>query len=243
MRDFFTPQYTQGDSAAGVVESRHYPQQDPIRQTNNTISVGQDNDENKMPADESLSRRGFMSASNFAALEAQLGPLKPDAVGPSKRRKTSEGRILRGISGNAVTRHDDTTGAQQVPDEPAISRRKSTLDGSVSKSRRSKSARLPLERVPKGQGTHGLVLNLRQDMFDSAGRIDEKRSLLGMNEPSIDAYDVFGERFDDEALNEVTTRLHELLVMHVPDSEMTQDLGTVVRGAFETYRQQMTEME
>ena len=140
---------------------------------------------------------------------------------------------------------DENDELQAEAGDVPLARRRTTGEGGASKSRRTKSARLPLERVPKGQGTHDLTLTLdttAQTIKDLASNIEEKGTLLEWNEPSLDAFDIFATQLDDGDLTHVTTSLRELLVARVSDGDMVQDLGMVVQRALAAHGQRMLEL-
>lgn len=250
MRDFVTPMNpVVDDSAASLVESRNFVHPDRARlvEAAGARMTATDN-ENSAPAQGVLGARGFMPASELAAVEAHfVGAVRKYSPRPPKRRKTGEARVLREISSNSRA-HDaeDDEEYRETPDKRAVSRRRRTTDGDQSKPRRSKSSRLPLERVPEGQGTHQLVVNMAtsaDEISRSAGKIDEERTLLGWTEPALDAYDSFAIPYRPNFVQSLAAKLRDVLVRHVPDSEMVQDLALLVQTALTTHEQATANFE
>lgn len=194
-----------------------------------------DQDENAPNNYGALSGRGFVPASELAALEAHIGSAAKQMAPPPKRRKTGQG-VLRQISGNAPPAMEEAEADQEYRPETAARRRSST------KLQRTKSSRLPLERIPAGKGTHNLVAKLNMTLSDIAleeRHLDSSYSLLGWNEPALDAYEVFAEERNEEDVKAISDKLHELLINRVSDGEMVQDLGKMVEAALSTHAENM----
>ncbi|KAK5124142.1 hypothetical protein LTR85_001845 [Meristemomyces frigidus] len=242
---------TGAESAASFIEGRHYGQ------ARRSCSVGAESqqpfgagDENASPTKAVLSSRGFIPASELAAMEARFGPLnKGPAPTPPKRRKTGESRALREVSGNAAApaREDDNDEEYRpMTVSRTASRRRRTTEGSTGKIQRTKSSRLPLERVPAGQGMHSLTVNVSipiRDISRSAGKVDEELSLLGWNEPALDAYNAFAAVPDAEELQPISAVLRKLLINRVSDGEMVQDVSVLVRDAFAAHVREQVDMD
>jgi hypothetical protein len=195
-----------------------------------------DQDENIPNNYGALSGRGFVPASELAALEAHLGSASKQMAPPPKRRKTGQG-VLRQISGNAPPELEEPEADQEYRPE-TVSRRRSSA-----KLPRTKSSRLPLERIPAGKGTQNLLLKLSittSDIARTAQDMDPGYSLLGWNEPAIDAYDVFAEERSKDEGSAMADKLHELLINRVSDGEMVQDLGQLVEVALSTHAEKFT---
>jgi DNA mismatch repair protein MutL len=196
-----------------------------------------DQDENAPNNYGALSGRGFLPASELAALEAHIGSGAKPMAPPPKRRKTGQG-VLRQISGNAppaVVEAEVEADPEYRPD--TASRRRSSA-----KVQRIKSSRLPLERIPTGKGTQNLVVELSMtppDILLKAQSLDTNHSLLGWNEPAIDAYDTFAEERSKEEVKAMSDKLHELLINRVSDGEMVQDLGKLVQDALSAHVENM----
>jgi DNA mismatch repair protein MutL len=195
-----------------------------------------DQDENIPNNYGALSGRGFVPASELAALKAHLGlDVKPMAP-PPKRRKTGQG-VLRQISGNAPPETEESEADQEYCPETASHRRSSA------KLPRTKSSRLPLERIPAGKGTQNLVVKMNitsSDITRKAQDMDAGYSLLGWNEPAIDAYDVFAEERSKDEVQAMADRLRELLINRVSDGETVQDLGQLVDAALSAHAESLS---
>ena len=196
-------------------------------------------DENANPALGVLSAQGFVPASELAARQAGLGTTVKDNARPPKRRKTGESRALRDVSdcGNGRLESDGEDESQPKNHSRPASRRRRTTEGSAGKLRRTKSARLPLERVPAGQGMHTVVLNLVPSMIvisQLAQRIEQETPSLQVTQPAVDTFNAIAGTPDQDELRIITAKLRELLVHRVSDGEMVQDLGELVRQAFAT---------
>ena len=240
MRDFVTSlDLTADDSAASLIESRNFAQQKSIPSSGNEVRDHQEQgDENEARRSGVLSGRGFIRVSELAAVEAHFGTQKTTAPRPTKRRKTSEARVLREISGNAreLDQHGDQ-GYRPRSGSRALSNRRRTTNGN--KVHRIKSSQLPLERVPEGQGTQHVIFKIStttREISRTAAKIDEDLSLLSWNEPSMDAYTAFEPLQTPENLQNLTMKLRKMLINNLPNGEMVQDLGTLVRDAFATYK-------
>jgi len=201
-------------------------------------------DENGQNNYGAISGRGFMPASELAALEARVGSItKPMAPPPPKRLKSGN-RVLRQISGNATSAaaeediESDRECRPETSTAKATTRRKSST-----KLQRTKSSRLPLERTPAGKGTHDLATKLcisPADIASVRSAMDSDYSLLRWNEPVLDAYDVFAERQSQEGMRSISDKLGELLINRVSDGEMVQDLGELVKTALSAHLEKVT---
>ena len=195
-----------------------------------------DQDENTRNNYGALSGRGFVPASELAALEAHLGPASKQMAPPPKRRKTGQG-VLRQISGNAPPAVEEAEADQEHRPETANRCRSST------KLPRTKSSRPPLERTPAGKATHNVLVKLHITSSDTAqaGRhMDVSHSLLGWNEPAIDACDAFAEEKSKDEVRAIADKLRELLINKVSDGEMVQDLGRLVDAALTAHAERFT---
>jgi hypothetical protein len=155
---------------------------------------------------------------------------------PPKRRKTGQG-VLRQISGNAPPAVEEAEADQEHRPETASRRRSST------KLPRTKSSRLPLERTPAGKATHNLLVKLHitsSDLAQAGRHMHASHSLLGWNEPAIDACDVFAEERSSDEVQAIADKLHELLINKVSDGEMVQDLGRLVDAALTAHAERFT---
>lgn len=151
---------------------------------------------------------------------------------PTKRRKSSETHVMREISGNA--------GDFNEVIRPRTSNRiglmrKRTSEGKV---RRTKSSLLPLERVPKGQGTHRLVVKKefnRSQLPALCNTIDLRSSTCCLSHDGADAYNVFASIHPQAETSVMADKLKELLINRVSDREMVQDLDMLLHDAFKAY--------
>ncbi|KAF2766901.1 hypothetical protein EJ03DRAFT_329669 [Teratosphaeria nubilosa] len=260
IRDFVdSVALTGGESASSMVERRMYGRQAGRRSRSASVDRRRPSipgDENASPVKNLLSARGFMPASELAAIEERFGPLEKQPARPAKRRKTGEG-VLRQVSGNVrspahLTAEEDDTDEQSPAQKPArrvdededfdisdrrtaTRRRRTTGDGTSRKVTRTKSSRLPLERIPKGAGMHNIEFKLSTSLHavsSWAGKIGEGSSLLGWNEPAIDAYDTFGDAPDHQEIMRIGEKVKRLLTSKVSDGEMVQDVTSLMREAF-----------
>lgn len=190
-------------------------------------SIFKDQNENATNNYGALSGRGFVPASELAALEARVASMNKQMAPPPKRRKTGE-RPLRQISGNAPPVLEDADGDGEYRLEITTRRRSSK------KLTRTKSSRLPLEFIPDGKGTYNLLTKLTitpASVMSQGETIDLANSLLGWNQPALDVYDGFVEEQNQECLQLMADKLRELLINKVSDEEMRQDLGVLVKDA------------
>ncbi|KAI6874953.1 hypothetical protein KC338_g984 [Hortaea werneckii] len=229
----------QNESASSIVERRNYGG----LQDTNTSSIEipesiQDNNENRSPSKGMPNTHGFVPASKLTATRERSGVLEMDTSRQqNKRRKTHEGEPLHERDCNAtVDAGDAPSDAEFVPARRASSSRPGHTRAKSHEVKRTKSSRLPLERVPRGQGMHNVTINLStsaRKVSCWAGRVDEDRSLLWYNQPAVDAYDVFTHAPPNASgMSTLAAQLHELLINRVSDGEMVQDLGELVREAF-----------
>lgn len=236
IREFVASVSLSGDETSPAmpdVSARSAPHSRRSLQTDESPIDQEENTPNNYGA---LSGRGFVPASELAALEAHIGSGAKLMAPPPKRRKTGQG-VLRQISGNAPPAVEETELDQECRTETTSRRRSSA------KLRRTKSSRLPLERIPAGKGTQNLILKLNitpSDMTRKAQDIDAGISLLGWNEPAIDAYDVFAEERSKDEVQAMADKLHELLINRVSDGEMVQDLGQLVDVALSAHAEKFT---
>ncbi len=243
MRDFVQSiDLTENRSAASMFEGRNYPASKRGRSLQNGLTPQLDQDENEAPAKGATFGRGFMPASDFAAIEAHLGLVEEPVTRPTKRRRISEGRVLREISSNAKARpeiadRNDDDEYQPGAEKQKPPQRHRTADSS--KIGRRRSSCLPLERTPAGRGTHNMVTTISTttgDVAEKAGNVDQRYTLLNWEEPSEDAYDIFATANDPRVFSKLADKLHELLINRVSDGEMVQDLGELVRIALVDHR-------
>ncbi|KAI7490345.1 hypothetical protein KC351_g700 [Hortaea werneckii] len=229
----------QNESASSVVERRNYG---GLQETNtSSIEIPestQDNNENRSPGKGMPNTHGFVPASKLTATRERSDVLEMDtSPQQNKRRKTHEGEPLHERDCNAtVDAGDAPSDAEFVPVRRASSSRPGHTRAKSREVKRTKSSRLPLERVPRGQGMHNVTVNLStstREVSCWAGRVDEDRSLIWYNQPAVDAYDAFTHAPPNASgMSTLAAQLHELLINCVSDGEMVQDLSELVRNAF-----------
>ncbi|KXS98886.1 hypothetical protein AC578_10838 [Pseudocercospora eumusae] len=192
------------NSIADMIERRNYG-----RTVDEHIPLAPRGDDAAEPRPED---RGFIPASELAALGERLGAFEQPEKRTTKRRKTSERRPLREISVNtpAEEPEPDMIDAAEHKDRPQTRRRSVSRRKSSSKLARTKSSRLPLERIPAGQGTHNLVFSMKADPTRTLADNIDHTSFLSFNEPALPA-----PRDLDAAsphILSLTANLHKLLV-------------------------------
>lgn len=217
IRDFVG--HVREDSIASIIARRNYGQ--PARGERVSTQENEHPPESPQPP---VQHPGFMPASELAALKERFGPLHLPEKRPTKRRRTSERRALEELSTNSPAPPPPADDAEletpETPDPPEdeeyrpnTSKRKLSRRKSSTRLGRTKSSRLPLESIPPGQGTHGLILPIHTDtrkMFQFAGKLDDELSFLSYNEPALPAPK------DLDAMSShllaLTANLHRLLV-------------------------------
>lgn len=242
MRDFVTHlDLTESDSAASMVASRNYAP--PKRRRGEAFPL-------QLPRLHYAEIPAFVKVPNGSSFETAGELTAIDGHRPEKgahragkRRKTSESRTMREISVNAGIRGGEDNEFRPAPNRSASHRRRTT-DGT--KSRRTKSSQLPLERVPPGQDTHRVVLRsttTTPDVINLVDGIDHGRSLLGWNQTTGDTGCTFAAIRDASEIKDLTAKLYELLVNRISDGEMVQDLGMLVQKAFSAHERDVVNVE
>lgn len=194
-----------------------------------------DQDENAPNNYGALSGRGFVPASELAALEAHIGSIQKPMAPPPKRRKTAD-RVLRQISGNAPAPAPAAEDEEETNDDKAYRPEATTRRRSSAKVQRTKSSRLPLERIPASKGTQNLIAKLSLTSASIASQsqdLEPSYSIIGWNEPALDAYDTFAEEHSQDDVQIMSTKLRKLLISRVSDGEMVQDVGDLVKTALD----------
>lgn len=225
IREFVGPRG--GESIAEMIERRNFHNQNRFSEDQDGQENRRDDDQSQHPAQSRmLGGRDFVPASNLAALEAYASsPEKPNRQ-PPKRRKTSERRPLRTMSANVATadqneepfRENDAQDSDYAPGNGNAARRPS----SAKPGRRRSTARLPLERIPQGQGVQNLILTKSmstQRISELAGSLDWDASLLYYNEPAIPLPSVFDS--DQLDLEQLSHSLHNFLTTVGSEGEDT----------------------
>lgn len=238
IREFIgTVDLTGDDPDTSMIERRNHAQQMRVLDTTARNEPQSANENRKLLCQrETLDGQSFILASDLDTAETCLGTSGGGLARQSKRRKTSERHALQEMSGNgscvAADDHGDYPPANAV--RTVFCRRKS----SSGKVLRTKSSRLPLERIPAGQGIYHFISNIAtstREIACSAGKIDGAWSLSGYSEPAVGSHDAFASVLHNGDVLGITAKLHDLLVNKVCDGEMTQDLGGLVHAAFASW--------
>lgn len=183
---------------------------------------------------QTISGRGATPSIATSALKTHAEKvLNKDEVATSKRRRADPPRALRQISGNANLA-DENEDCPAGPVSRKVSRRKSS-----SKLNRSKSSRLPLESIPTGKRVHDLVRTVRiplEDVVYSARKLDAVESSVLWNKGAADRQSAFRGANDLQYVEEVSSKVYELLINRVSDREMVQDLGQLISEAFRAHQ-------
>lgn len=222
-------------TAASLIENRNYPPQSKRIRASSLDSVDflifQDEDHELQPAKRV---KDFQRASELPPIESDTEPPKK-ALHPPRRRRTSEGRALTEVSGNGDVPDEEEN--QPLTAKRAVSRRRRTTDGGPDGIHRTKSSRLPLERVPKNKSMHSVLLNLSitgKAVSRGYDKIIEKNTFLDWNQPATDAYNTFAVPFNPNEMECLTASLRHALINRVSDAEMVQDLAVLVEDAIAT---------
>ncbi|EMF10839.1 uncharacterized protein SEPMUDRAFT_150810 [Sphaerulina musiva SO2202] len=157
----------------------------------------------------------FVPASEILGLSERMGSQDQMFKRVLKRRKTSEKRALQEVDLNAVSHEPskDRTTFDEEEYQPAAGKRTRSRRKSSSKLGRTKSSKLPLERIPPGKGTHDLAVTCSTSS-QNISRMTEKphiaNALLGFNEPALPMAD--GMDSASSHLLSLAANLHGLLV-------------------------------
>lgn len=239
IREFVASVDLKDDTTSPIVASnrRTNVSATPAGRTNEGPDAQDENSPNNYGA---ISGRGFVPASELAALEARIGSIAKPTAPPPKRRKTGD-RALRQISGNAAP-----PPAQSTEDDEEYRSETTTRRRSSAKVHRTKTSRLPLERIPAGKGTHNLATSLSTTVPDVATQchdLELKDSILAWNEPAVEAHNGFAEERSQEDVQAMSEKLRQLLIQKVSDGEMAQDLGLLVQNALAAHAAEMVEVQ
>ncbi|KAK0321055.1 hypothetical protein LTR82_007972 [Friedmanniomyces endolithicus] len=237
------------DRESSSVERRDHAQGRPPSRSHPTEGV-----ENAGQVSGDMSVRGFMPASELVAMEGQFSSPNKATRRPAKRRAMRDGKTLRELSANVpTTLHSDDdewvrtlSGTPPRPRSRPPSRRRRTTDNGTGKVLRRKSSRLPLERIPKGQGLHdveAMLMTSVDEVSRLAGKMDEEATFLEWSQTAVDAYDTFAITLNTMEVEVMAERLRELLINHVSDGEMMQDLTKLVREAISARDVQLADMD
>ncbi|KAK4983361.1 hypothetical protein LTR66_008856 [Elasticomyces elasticus] len=156
--------------------------------------------------------RDFLSRTDAGGAEENTR--NPDKSTRPRRRRTSEPRVLGEISGNGIIADDaeeaeedaDITathprrrqrseGAEEYDVRRYRRSRRTTSDSAQERPHRTKSSRLPLERVPVAARVQNVVLALPTTTLPLIAKMSHllppEDNFVGWNEPALDAYDAF----------------------------------------------------
>lgn len=185
--------------------------------------------------DEALRQsRGFMPVSEVVALDAENRAVEKQPPRISKRRKTTDRIPLQELSTNAPV---ESIGAEDEAEyRPPTSKRAQSRRRSSRGLNRTKSSRLPLERISDGHATNKLIFNVSTDieqLRQLADNIDQGNSLLSYNEPAVYADEEFAPT-DALDLHALTSTLHRLLIAAGSDTDVVDpaDLFQEVHAAY-----------
>lgn len=230
MRDFVTlVEPGTDENAASLIQSRNDPMQDDLcgrTDTDELKTAGEGNEENVAPPTGLLSDQGFVPASKLLQLKSHL-PAKYQGSPPkTKRCRTTESRALATTSANLTVPAKEAEGDYQLPPHGrTVSSHRRTTDGT--KSRRTKSSLLPLERTPAAQRTHHLAISVSTSLRDI--------ELIAAR----DSGSGFAAMLEGESMRQLVDHLHGLVVDRVSDEEMVQDLHVLVRDAFRAQKEML----
>ncbi|KXT08621.1 hypothetical protein AC579_5969 [Pseudocercospora musae] len=204
------------NSIADMIERRNYGR--TMNEQTSLVPRGDDTEQENVQTPQTAKlrpeQRGFIPASELAGFGERLGTFEQPEKRTTKRRKTSERRPLREISTNAPAAEDTEPDivdiAEETEDRPQKSRRSVSRRKSSNKLARTKSSRLPLERIPAGQGTHNMVFSMKTEPNRILADNIDHTSFLSFNEPALPA-----PRDLDAVSSHIlslTAKLHNLLV-------------------------------
>lgn len=232
IRDFVGRQTN--DSIATMIERRNYTRPTPAARAATPehevldLSGSTENDpDHRLPS-------GFVPVSEIMGLKDRIGLIDERIKNPPKRRKTSERRALQELDANAAIR-DTATTFDEDEYRPETSKRTLSRRKSSYKLGRTKSCKLPLERIPPWKGTHDLAFTYSvsaNDLAHMTGKCNIADSLLGFNEPALPA--AYGMDLASSHVLSLTASLHGLLVSAGGDSDVTGPAALLleVKAAF-----------
>lgn len=190
--------------------------------------------------------RGFVRASELVDLEENLPDIEKHPQRMPKRRKTTDRNALQELSPNLpmeAAEAEDEAAYQPAPARRAPPSRRRSSKGL----NRTKSSRLPLERVPAGQETHQLIFSVSTDteqLRGLAGNIDRDISFLSYQEPVREPTGVF-DTMDDSDLQSLTASLHNLLVTAGSETDVVDPAALLeeIRAAVYAQRESDSDSE
>lgn len=198
-------------------------------------------DENSAPRDNRAggpairTRSGdFIPASDLNLIEVphlqEVEGDTPHHPRPPRRRKTGE-RTLVEVTGNRRAHEDSDDDRSYEPGQQSTKRRRTTDGGTNPK--RTKSSKLPLERVPEDQWMQQVLLPL--SVSEAQIGLGLKSSgadamLLPWNEPAFGDASVL-KRAGDREVERWSAKLRKLLNARFTEGEMVGDVESMVRVA------------
>ncbi|CAK4030767.1 PMS1 1 [Lecanosticta acicola] len=211
---------------SAMIESRNHDNRSSRNQVAEQENNLEDMDERKLRPRRVLGGRDFIPASDLAVLEEYGRSPEKQRTRAPKRRKTSERRPLSDMNANTPLAQQDNPVSIDEPgaSDPGNRKRGISRRQSSHKTGRTKSSRLPLERVPAGQGMHNVVYSMPispRDVSKLAGKIDEEASLFSYNQPSVNIQPAFDS--DQLDLQDLTNNLYKLLLKASPGSDTEDD--------------------
>lgn len=204
---------------------------------NRAETFNQHDDENTLPVGEHavhsrtlkpaalLSGVGDFIPASRLGRDVPVNEEQPRSNTRPRRRRTSQGRVLGEVTGNGVV--DDDPDYTETADKP---QRRRTTDGN--KAQQTKSAQLPLERVPEALQVHTLSVitsATTEGISWELTRLDVDRTFMAFNTRAEDCRSAFGEVSDADTMRWADS-LQSLLDRSL-SGEMVQDLHDLVRDA------------
>jgi DNA mismatch repair protein MutL len=173
---------------------------------------------------------GFMRASDLNELDTENALPASETHRPTKRRRTSESRVLQELSSNGAGAHGDDEEYIPEKDVDATPQRRRTTNGKLG---RRKSSRLPLERIPASRATYNMTLKVHTecDKPPQKAYASDTDAYLGWSKPLTNFCDVFSTMKDPRLISRMADKLRQLLVNRVSGREMVQDLSELLHGA------------
>ncbi|KAI5199362.1 hypothetical protein AUEXF2481DRAFT_29111 [Aureobasidium subglaciale EXF-2481] len=147
-----------------------------------------------------------------------------------KRHRTADDRALEEISGNGRADDEGASGSE-YEDRP---RRRRTGESDPKRLRRTKSATLPLEKVPVESQTQSwnTMLAVTVDGLDEQLRhIVSEGTFMAWNAPAFDPLAEQKRSFTEDDVQLWTSLLSQSLLRLEPEAELVRDLVDVVRNS------------
>ncbi|KAI5272493.1 hypothetical protein E4T47_04252 [Aureobasidium subglaciale] len=175
--------------------------------------------------------KGFVKASELDLESTQFVEIVHSAPkAKPKRRRTADDRALEEISGNGRADDEGASGSE-YEDRP---RRCRTTEQDSERLRRTKSATLPLEKVPVDSQTQSWSTMLAVTV-DSLGEqlqhIVSEGTFVAWNAPAFDPLADQKRSFTEDDAQLWTSLLSQSLLRLEPEAELVRDLGDIVRNS------------